>query len=563
MNQVYGITQQLCERVGSLVAMKVWYLIETRDWVTLQGVNLDPSLYSDAEAFWADAMCVNLLRKAYIPESGVSTAAAAVDTFLKTERVCAVTNQRVRTIVSNSGLTSEDMAFGDLLDRWKEKIRAVLGPLPKILVPKFSTGATTTTKRLSSTIPDKLSGRIETYSHSTWEVDSLLKMTGWWDSAERDDTPTRARANEYFTVNKTGLTDRSCCKEAVGNCALQLAVGLHIRGCLSLSMGIDLNHGARHHMLRARLASITGREATIDLTSASDLWSREIVRYVLPTGWRDLLNSLRATHTSFGGKLLYLEKFSSMGNGFTFELETLLFSTLIESVLDRLGESWIPMCYGDDLIVPSSAAEHVLQALRLVGHTPNERKTFLEGPFRESCGGDYYSGTPVNTVKLEQLPEEPQHWISFANNLRRVIAGGNERRRWALVRPVWDAVIRQLPNQIRRARGPSHLGDIVIHDRPPEGGWPEWVTAYVPVCRKTPIFGRANFTPTALMHYVINFASSDSDPRTLSGDVVGFKLSKRYSRAFSDWIPGVKFTSLSQGERRTIDELGWALSHPH
>lgn len=463
MHQVQSVLRTMCKRVGTPVAMQVLELAERGEWMQLQKLSVEPGRYHDPYSYWVDASCVDLVRKMAIDGSG--TAQAAVDKFLETEHACLSVNRRIRSIVRNEGLTLEDMDYIDFLDRWKEKIRTVLGKVPEYLEPSFSGGSTTATTRLESTIFDKLSMTPQRYSHSTFVVDYLLYSSRWGDIChDRQLYPTTVGANEYFTVPKNGLTDRSCCMEAPVNLAYQLAVGKVLRRRALKCLNIDLNHGAEHHQLLACKGSLDGTIATLDLSSASDRWARELVRYLLPADWRVLLDSLRATHTSFGGKRLYLEKFSSMGNGFTFELETILFATLAHVVQTAVGVDGDVFCYGDDLVVPVAMALPLAEALESVGHSLNMKKSFWKGPFRESCGGDYHWGEAVNTAKLEKLPEKPSDWMALANNLRRV--AGDCPRRWALIKPVWEKVLTYIPSQIRSCRGPRHLGDTVIWDDP-------------------------------------------------------------------------------------------------
>lgn len=153
-------------------------------------------------------------------------------------------------------------------------------------------------------------------------------------------------------------------------------------------------------------------------------------------------------------KTVYLEKFSSMGNGFTFELETILYRTLAATVCGRSSVS----AFGDDLIVLSDMFRDVLATLRFFGFTPNEKKTFGEGPFRESCGGDFFNGKPVRAHYLKELPNEPQHWIKLHNGLCRV--GDNGIHLGAALYFCQD----QVPNHIRACKGPKQLGDIVFRD---------------------------------------------------------------------------------------------------
>jgi len=103
------------------------------------------------------------------------------------------------------------------------------------------------------------------------------------------------------------------------------------------------------------------------------------------------------------GKWVFNEKFSSMGNGFTFELETMIFWAAISSVSDGLIS-----VYGDDLIIESAYYHDVISALDLLGFTPNGEKSFYQGKFRESCGADYWDGNEVRPcyLKSDLSPKE-------------------------------------------------------------------------------------------------------------------------------------------------------------
>jgi len=168
-------------------------------------------------------------------------------------------------------------------------------------------------------------------------------------------------------------------------------------------------------------------------------------------------------------KWVYLEKFSSMGNGFTFELETLLFLALSMATMESLGLENQPgrdlHVYGDDIIVPTECAANVKAVLRYFGMAINETKSFVEGPFRESCGGDFFEGVDVRPYQLKELPFEPQHWIAMANGIRRMGHKHNDPDDMHFfARRAWFRVLDALPSHIRRLRGPRDLGDLVIHD---------------------------------------------------------------------------------------------------
>jgi len=115
---------------------------------------------------------------------------------------------------------------------------------------------------------------------------------------------------------------------------------------------------------------------------------------------------LRSPKTFFKGQWHVLEKFSSMGNGYTFELETVIFSAITAAVHEMVtGEAaklhQNVFVYGDDIICKTDVSLDVIAALRWFGFSLNERKSFVSGPFRESCGGDYFNGVPVRAHFFE------------------------------------------------------------------------------------------------------------------------------------------------------------------
>jgi hypothetical protein len=268
-------------------------------------------------------------------------------------------------------------------------------------------------------------------------------------------------------VPKDATKDRGIAIEPSINVFFQLGVGKCIRARLN-RIGIDLRRGQSIHVREAREASLRKTHATIDLSSASDTVCTELVKWLLPHPWWELLDTLRSPATLIGGRWHILEKFSSMGNGFTFELETLIFLALSTAVSrGRYGPSQGILVYGDDIIVPGEIFQDTLAALKFCGFTPNKRKTFAaESRFKESCGGDYFDGEPVRAHYLKDIPTSPSELFSLANGLRRL---GLQFGPFNARNPVfqsWKVVLDSIPTRYRWLRGPAELGDIVIHDAP-------------------------------------------------------------------------------------------------
>nr|URG16534.1 MAG: RNA dependent RNA polymerase [Leviviridae sp.] len=211
-------------------------------------------------------------------------------------------------------------------------------------------------------------------------------------------------------VPKTAKTERSIAVEPLLNSYVQKGVDLVMRQRLAL-FGYNLSDQSRNAEM-AREGSVSGRFGTLDLSSASDTVSTLLVKYLLPTDWFDLLNRTRsATYTTRGSSRPY-EKFASMGNGFCFPLETLVFAAALRAVL---ADDRAHTVYGDDIVVPKDAFGPLIRLLRFCGFVPNPSKSFNEGEFRESCGADWYRGQDVRPVYLKEHLADVSAYMTFHN----------------------------------------------------------------------------------------------------------------------------------------------------
>ena len=569
-HQVLSVLNDLVEEVGSPRALAVKLLANAGEWKQLQELKCRPRNYTDGESYFYDSVVTDLLRKCDLP-SGVDREAAAVATFYACEAKNATTNVRLSRFIPETRLLEDELdeRVCGFITQWRKDISCILGNLPDHLTPRFSQGATYADAGSLITIPDKMSSAPTIYQETRCLI-PMWNETSWARAltSERQfqSDPTTVRGNVFFTVPKDGLKFRGCCKEASIPVTYQLDVGRIMKDRL-LRIGIDLRQGQDVHRALARVASESDDIATIDMSNASDLLARLLPKLTLPGQWYELLDSLRATHTEIEGRQVRLEKFSSMGNGFTFELETLLFATLARTVI-RLegGDPDLVRCYGDDLIVPSRYYLSVTAGLRMFGFELNMDKTFAKGPFRESCGGDYWNGVPVRALFIKELPDEPQQWIALVNGLRRVAcADGSPSSRWDRLRRTWFRAMDHIPDHIRRCRGPSSLGDVVIHDRPEEWswckprksrpistsyiqdgvlhkraydtGWNEtWdqteIEAYLPISN---ILSWNHWSPaTQLASCTLGLPSDGVTPRD---DIIGYRVGRVPATVTSTWLP--------------------------
>jgi hypothetical protein len=466
---------QLYRALDTPRSLTCFLLVKYKEWDQLVSLTVNPGNYLDAREFLLDVQATEYLRKHEGLPTSFDRAGNAQLKFYEAERLCASTNARFSRLNNMLFEHASDLHTEQFCKDVKKELKAMLGRVPDEVHPRFGPGATYGDKGRLTTVVDKMvsipsvtPGAIpflELWSNTAWGREYLRRP-------EKAGRLTFTSGDRFTTVPKDAKTDRSIAIQPSINILYQLGVGSAMRQRLR-RWGIDLQDGQDTHRRVACDASRTGLYSTIDLSSASDTISKEVVKALLPREWYDLLSMLRTTHTEIGNRRVYLEKFSAMGNGFTFELETAIFAALIKVTLQRLGLASVPghdfWVYGDDMIVASEATRPVLSVLGCFGFIPNPRKTFSTGPFRESCGGDFFGGEPVRAHYLKEEPNEPHKIIALANGIRRIIERFNpfdtvRRRLYA----VWFAVLDNLPSTVRALRGPPSLGDLVIQD---SRGW--------------------------------------------------------------------------------------------
>jgi hypothetical protein len=204
-------------------------------------------------------------------------------------------------------------------------------------------------------------------------------------------------------AKKNAKTYRSIVVEPPLNTLFQKGLGSHIRGRLRKA-GIDLNTLAMLNKHMAQVSSVNGRLATVDLSMASDTIAKWLVELLLPYPWYHCLGSFRTGRVQYKGHDILLEKFSSMGNAYTFELESMIFYALAWSCCSVLGLDCSQVSsFGDDIIIPTEAVTLLYSTFQYCGFVVNTEKSFTSGPFRESCGGDYVHGIDIRPYYQKDL----------------------------------------------------------------------------------------------------------------------------------------------------------------
>jgi len=436
--------------------------------------SVDPRVYIDPLQFRDDYQAVSFLKKTPFRVPGIDPKVNATEKFFEAEKACGATNRRIRNFLSDPSKVSDVVRKAFCFAH--RKIEKILGEVdyvewlsscrfgPGVFNSPVHSGLTSIYDKLqvSPTVTHDFaeSGAVLVTSSPHWARSVTgIEDDGFWPII-RDTDLIKVPGNRVTFVPKTAVTDRAIAIEPLLNIYAQLGIGAMIRRRLQRT-GIDLDDQS-HNQSLALWGSIDGSLATIDLSSASDTVAKELVRALLPESWFKIMDATRSKTGKLDEQVIQYEKFSSMGNGFTFELETLIFLglTLAACEVSHVSPAGVRV-YGDDIIVPVGAYDVLEEVLTFFGFSLNRAKSFKEGNFRESCGKDYYDGIDVRPYFCKSLPERVDSLFALANGIRRCA----KRRRGLdgcdirLYKP-WRSVVRELPKSLaNHCRVPAHAGD--------------------------------------------------------------------------------------------------------
>lgn len=461
--------QQLClkiyEALKTPLSDKLATALKAGDGMTIANAKVNPHLYCGPFSFAVDYAAVELCRKApTLPGVNIDREAVARESFWECERRNYHTNQMILGWIHNSLYLPPHAA--DFISRVKRRIKSWIGDGPGEYHCHggFGPGVTFRNRGKRILAADKLENTpcMTAECHSDVGILVDFHLSAWHNARDPLEI---VRGNRFTTVPKDSLKDRGICIEPSVNLFYQKALGAVLRRRLK-AVGLDLETGQDRNGALALVGSVKGTLATVDLSSASDTVSSALVRLLLPPKWYEQLDNTRSHYTLISGHWTLLEKFSSMGNGFTFELETCIFAAIATECSVNMGETPVigtnVSAYGDDIVVATSVYEHLLKVLTWLGFLPNARKCFGSGSFRESCGHDYWGGLRVEPLRIDSDPDNFQFWISTANRLRNLFIG---LRIWGTPPSLraWRHCIDQIPKR-HRIFGPERLGDAVVHD---------------------------------------------------------------------------------------------------
>lgn len=407
----------LCTVTGTPYAISASLLLKSSDEEFLAQLKMPlPSHYLNADTFRKDYLIYSYLRKYVGLKTSVDKKSVALSKFADAEEHCKRMNTKLRT--GSFFENDVERAF----QRAKRKISRVLGPFSYAKVLRgcgMGPGATFDKRRNSLpgskfTMPISVTGSCLRYAKAWLEHDVHWAFSGTQvlPVGSYSLLPSNfivVRGNKKTTVPKDSSTDRVICIEPTFNLFLQKGVGSYMRHKLK-GFGIDLDDQSRNQNL-ARLAQ-SNDYATLDLSSASDTISSSLVELLLPPDWFEFLNDIRSKETFHSKEWVRNQKFSSMGNGFTFELETLIFWALSP-------ECETLSVYGDDIICSQSVVSEYITVLEGCGFTVNKAKSFVSGRFFESCGKHYFDGIDVTPIYQKEVISNAQSFVRAHNRVFR------------------------------------------------------------------------------------------------------------------------------------------------
>lgn len=185
-----------------------------------------------------------------------------------------------------------------------------------------------------------------------------------------------SRTSRVTTVPKNNKEDRVITCEHLWNMVCQLSFATSLRNQLSRKLGITLQHTQDVHR-----ALLRAGKSTIDLSKASDSNWMCVLRSIWPEHMYHQLERMRSGIFEIDAELVPLRMFAPMGTGCTFEVMTITLLAHVR-VLDPGGS-----VFGDDIMIDGSKALRLMDRLNEHGWVINETKSFVDGSFRESCGG--------------------------------------------------------------------------------------------------------------------------------------------------------------------------------
>lgn len=453
------VIQKTLESLNTPRSLAVWMLYKYKEHDQLIQLEVDPLNYTSSSSFRDDLCATSLLSKADFLSTSVDRRSEALLKFLKSEELCRLTNLRVLPFLEGGSFPPHELHV--FVEKARRKIGQILGKFDALELFEDSgwgPGVSTLLKGETSVTPNK-------YQYETGITRQAFDIAwpflneaypSWWNEILSKISPTIEGGNVVTTVPKNSKTDRVIAIEPGWNLWFQKGLGQMIRRRL-LRYGCNLNSQVPNQNL-ARVA-FSRQLATVDFSSASDTIARKVCQLLLPPRWFTVMEIFRSHCGNLDGRKLLYEKFSSMGNGFTFELESMIFYSCALACCTADEYDSVSV-FGDDVILPAHRLPSFHELVAALGFVVNTKKSFSSGCYYESCGSHFFKGSEVKPFFLRRKIQKVWDLYLYHNNVMdyaaQCLAGAavDSRFRGLVI------YLRELTPSEYRFLVPRHLGAV-------------------------------------------------------------------------------------------------------
>lgn len=392
----------------------------------------DPSWYKSHTSYFKDAQAYALVGKnaQFKLVSDEDLEFKLVSDFFASEQRLKSVNERFSPIIVRK--------HPQWVDEVVNNVQKLIGNGPNWSLEEdeffFGPGSSYAIKGQHINLLDKLERQPSISEGCKHFISFILENTTYSDHIDLD-ACTVVNHNYFSWVPKKFDQLRGICIENDLNVVGQKFVGNRLRKSLRRK-AYDLNNQHALHKEAVRLCSLVHNSAerlplaTRDLRNASNSIARNVVKYCFPPIWHHAMNLTRSHKTQIGNLIHENELFSSMGNGFTFEMETILFLAVLMTLphndfLRKEGTQIVGhiSVFGDDIICHEDDVALLDERLLYLGFEINHEKSFATGPFKESCGADFWDGHDVRPIYLRGNNDDENNIESvygLANKIRRI-----------------------------------------------------------------------------------------------------------------------------------------------
>lgn len=310
-----------------------------------------------------------------------------------------------------------------LEERLKEKLAIMLKGFTKAYKAYsnrvyFSSGVCADAKYVSDKVKAYIAGnpdhefygfRFKTEDYKSGTKNAILGMKYSFHGIERDPR-LPVFTCQPTCVPKNYKTPRIICPEPAFAASNKQGILRAMRDCLAnapAGMQIFDDSAQWHNQMLAFLGARDGNYATVDKSSASDSISAALMARVLPDDvWNAIWPYYISWFDSGNGNYIHKDMFASSGDPICFFSEGCLFSALemvAEDLVDTfegkrfsVKKAYTGRVFGDDIATETRVYQTYCDLAELLGFVVNREKSYGSGPFRESCGEDYYFGMNVS-----------------------------------------------------------------------------------------------------------------------------------------------------------------------